>query len=573
MKKAVRTSLYHLYSIWLFTFSDLKTILFPQPLFGTLTALSRIQSGLAGTETNGSLHAVLGRIPMVIFWVWIHLLPLDIHNQQQPNALAEDKINKPWRPLPSSRGTIAQAGFTTLLFYGIASLMSYKIGTLRTWYNSLGGSDVNAFIQNFIIAVGYTSFGLGALEVAQNKPLSFDLQSSVMQSDPPSLEMWVILLTIVILTTIHVQDMEDQEETYVTHRKHTMRNLIRKAVAPRRTKSTPSPSFPQFNQLPFELRHMIWDQFALPAEPMLFTVMNTVCKCFDPTVRFSEPARIGLPTIATTRALMQVNKEARKAVLRGRQLQKFNCKDYDVRVFTGCGWPLYLRGCFFVNWEVDCFYLRERRLGYLEIPDLLNEGPMHQIKNIAIDLESPLRCLTWSGPPETESDPGYRTVQYDTLESLEELKALQSLKTIYLVYDFDTLTRVYASVQPATENDSNGGGDGGPHSFDPKTSYEYGNWVPGLPKDKYGFYHLGPEPAPYFQGNPTFFFRKGRGGPRVELPFKDWVRDTELSIKNEAEGIFKRPVDVQMVTDPLNEDYLEYEVGLDGTFAVCLEGF
>ncbi|KAI1197063.1 hypothetical protein F5X97DRAFT_303242 [Nemania serpens] len=40
-----------------------------------------------------------------------------------------------------------------------------------------------------------------------------------MQSDIPSLEMWVILLTIVILTTIHLQDMEDQEGDKVRGRR------------------------------------------------------------------------------------------------------------------------------------------------------------------------------------------------------------------------------------------------------------------------------------------------------------------------------------------------------------------
>ncbi|KAI8946000.1 UbiA prenyltransferase family [Xylaria longipes] len=214
-----KTSLYHLYSIWLFTFSDLKTILFPQTAFGIITALSQIQSSRAALD-NGDVHEVLYRIPIVMFWVWIHLLSFDIHNQQQPNAIAEDKINKPWRPLPSNRCTLTQARYAMFFFYGVATLISYKIGPLRwsasivalaTWHNSLRGSNVNPFVRNLIVALGYASFGLGALEIAQNESLSFGSRGSAGQSNVPTLESWVILLTLVILITIQVQDMEDQE--------------------------------------------------------------------------------------------------------------------------------------------------------------------------------------------------------------------------------------------------------------------------------------------------------------------------------------------------------------------------
>ncbi|KAI0421580.1 UbiA prenyltransferase family [Xylaria grammica] len=214
-----KTWLYHLYSIWLFTFSDLKTILLPQTIFGVLTALSRIQRN-RGALDNGDAQEILYRIPMVTFWVWINLLPVDIHNQQQPDAIAEDKINKPWRPLPSNRCTLTQARYALLFFYGIAALVSYEIGPLRwsvgimglaTLYNSFGGSDVGPFVRNFIVAVAYAFFGIGALEVAQNEPLSFGLQGTSGQSNLPSLESWIIILSFVITTTIQVQDMEDQE--------------------------------------------------------------------------------------------------------------------------------------------------------------------------------------------------------------------------------------------------------------------------------------------------------------------------------------------------------------------------
>ncbi|KAI1119863.1 hypothetical protein F5Y10DRAFT_273647 [Nemania abortiva] len=218
-RRVFRDLLYHLYSIWLFTFSDLKNILFPQTLFGILTALSTFKSG---TTTSGTSDAsqILYRTPMVMFWVWIHLLPIDIHNQQQPNAIAEDQVNKPWRPLPSNRCTLTQARCAMFLFYSIATLTSYKTGPFRwsisimvlgIWHNTLGGSDANPFVRNFIVTLAYASFGLGALEIAQNESLSFGSRGGSIQSNFPPFGAWIIILSLVIITTIHVQDMEDQE--------------------------------------------------------------------------------------------------------------------------------------------------------------------------------------------------------------------------------------------------------------------------------------------------------------------------------------------------------------------------
>ncbi|KAI0198881.1 UbiA prenyltransferase family [Astrocystis sublimbata] len=212
------TSLYHLYTLWLFTFSDMKTILFPQTAFGIITTISQTQSNTT-LDVDGA-YDILKRSPLVMFWVWIHLLPLDIHNQQQPNAIFEDKVNKPWRPLPANRCTLTQARLTIITLYAIAGLVSYHLGPVRwslsivilgTWYNSFGGSDMNLFIRNMLNALGYASFGLGALEIAQDGPLSFEIQGGAAASHFPSLESWVVLLTLVILITIQYQDMEDQE--------------------------------------------------------------------------------------------------------------------------------------------------------------------------------------------------------------------------------------------------------------------------------------------------------------------------------------------------------------------------
>ncbi|KAL8724363.1 MAG: hypothetical protein Q9166_007999, partial [cf. Caloplaca sp. 2 TL-2023] len=91
-------SLEFLESLYLFTASDLKTVVFPKSLVGTLNGLSTLFSA---SGTPSSTLEVFSRIPLILLWTWLNLLPFNINNQRQPAAILEDKINKSWRPLPS----------------------------------------------------------------------------------------------------------------------------------------------------------------------------------------------------------------------------------------------------------------------------------------------------------------------------------------------------------------------------------------------------------------------------------------------------------------------------------------
>ena len=42
-----------------------------------------------------------GSFPLALMWTWLNLLPFNIFNQVGNAAIAEDCINKPWRPLPA----------------------------------------------------------------------------------------------------------------------------------------------------------------------------------------------------------------------------------------------------------------------------------------------------------------------------------------------------------------------------------------------------------------------------------------------------------------------------------------
>ncbi|KAF4627475.1 hypothetical protein G7Y89_g10677 [Cudoniella acicularis] len=208
---------FHLYSIWLFTFSDLKTIVCPMALFGTVNALSTLAFGVDQNTVPTDIE-ILCRIPRVAFWIWINLLPFAIDNQRQPSAILEDGVNKPWRPMPAKRLSPERAKVWMLILYPLAVLISNSFGALRqclalvclgVWYNDLEGADTNCFVRNFINACGFISYASGAMEVAFSRPLP--VSTTVVS--------WFAVIAAMVMTSVHSQDMPDQEGDKLRGRK------------------------------------------------------------------------------------------------------------------------------------------------------------------------------------------------------------------------------------------------------------------------------------------------------------------------------------------------------------------
>lgn len=198
---------YHLYTIWLFTRSDIKTIILPSTLFAIISA----SSGPVMLTTTPTTITILQRIPITAIWVWSNLLPFAIDNQRQTASIIEDSENKPWRPLPSKRITKENAATLMLFFYCCAFILSIYIGGLPQcmtlmglgyWYNDLHGADSHCVIRNLINASGYLCFTSGALEVISNETI-WSLQ--------PASYQWMLLVGLIVLTTVQAQDMADQE--------------------------------------------------------------------------------------------------------------------------------------------------------------------------------------------------------------------------------------------------------------------------------------------------------------------------------------------------------------------------
>ncbi|KAI0545596.1 UbiA prenyltransferase family [Xylaria curta] len=196
--------------VWLFTYSDMKTILFPQSIFGVTTAYTACLMKQSPSFTRGIPVFFLARFPLSLLWTWSNLLPFNICNQLGFQAIEEDRINKPWRPLASRRISTSNAKFMMCSHYVLAIVISSWIGGLRqslillilgTWYNAFGGADKSFLVRNIINASGYISFMSGAMEVA--------MRARLMATR--SLVQWFGILGLVIFLTVQIQDICDTE--------------------------------------------------------------------------------------------------------------------------------------------------------------------------------------------------------------------------------------------------------------------------------------------------------------------------------------------------------------------------
>ncbi|KAK2603618.1 hypothetical protein QQS21_004199 [Conoideocrella luteorostrata] len=212
------TAIYHLNTIWLFTFSDIKTIIVPTSLWGVFNALSGPCLTSNNPNNSASETRILKRIPLVVFWTWIMLLPFCINNQRRPEAIMEDKIGKGWRPLPAQRLTPVQATRLMYTLFAAEFVVSYTMSTtlpcimglvLGYGYNDLGGSE-RVFTRNLINSLGFSTFGLGASLVSMGSRHHY-LNSNA--------TLWFLVIGMVIFTTVHTQDMHDREGDRVRGRR------------------------------------------------------------------------------------------------------------------------------------------------------------------------------------------------------------------------------------------------------------------------------------------------------------------------------------------------------------------
>ncbi|KAL6831930.1 UbiA prenyltransferase family [Trichoderma camerunense] len=193
------------YLIWEFTESNFPTFVIPNTTFGILGALAG--SHLADGQLP-SLWQVAQALPLVIAFNWYNVLIFDLANQRSEESVREDLINKPWRPIPSGKISGDQTRRSMLVAVPIALALNYWLGVWKegvfiqilTWlYNDLKGGD--EVVRDLIISVAYGCFNHGSLRIALGS------QATVNQEGLT----WILIISGVILTTMQVQDLKDQE--------------------------------------------------------------------------------------------------------------------------------------------------------------------------------------------------------------------------------------------------------------------------------------------------------------------------------------------------------------------------
>lgn len=194
-------------TLWLFTCNDIKSIVGPETLFGVFSALS----GPLMTSNEGpEFFIIISRIPKVALWLWLNLLLFTISNQSRLGSVKEDFFNKPWRPIPAKRISLAQSRRLLLAVIPTVFFLTIYLGAVEvsvalmvfTWmYNDLNGGDDNYVVRNFLNLLGFVSYSLGATLIAAGSP-SYSLNNKAYQ--------WLVTVGVVIFTTLQMQDLADQ---------------------------------------------------------------------------------------------------------------------------------------------------------------------------------------------------------------------------------------------------------------------------------------------------------------------------------------------------------------------------
>ena len=199
----------NVYTLWLFTKSDLTTIVLPQLVLAFSNA--RCTSFVHPAGPRIGMQELIGKLPLAVTWIWAHLLVQTIANQRLPESILKDEINKPWRPLASK--LISRENADALLFAAIpiCLIFSRYLGETQfsasaflcafSWlYNDLNGANLGVVIRNALNACALLTFSIGATAIA--------LDGAAFSGKGYA---WFVTLWLIIFTTVHTQDLADFE--------------------------------------------------------------------------------------------------------------------------------------------------------------------------------------------------------------------------------------------------------------------------------------------------------------------------------------------------------------------------
>jgi 4-hydroxybenzoate polyprenyltransferase len=206
LRDAVNSTLSFCKIIWDFIRDDVFGFVIPSSIFGILSALS-FSANLFTSGPSSSILHVLQRAPLVLLFNLANIIIWDLSNQRAPESVDEDRVNKPWRPIPSGRITPCQTRRVLLVWLPLVLVLNYVLGvhvdgllllTLGFYYNDLGGSD--EVCRDGIIALCYTLTNKISFQIAIGPESVINYRGYV----------WIATIGLVALSTMHAQDLKDQ---------------------------------------------------------------------------------------------------------------------------------------------------------------------------------------------------------------------------------------------------------------------------------------------------------------------------------------------------------------------------
>ncbi|TRX96305.1 hypothetical protein FHL15_002577 [Xylaria flabelliformis] len=339
-------------------------------------------------------------------------------------------------------------------------------------------------------------------------------------------------------------------------------------------------TFPQFRRLPCELRQKVWAEYALPRGPMVHSISysgnlidNFLLCSFSFDCDGVDPySQVNVYHLATTRALMQVNYEARKTVLVGRQLQRVISSDhFSIEAFHGGGsrlqdylfnssrWRRYrlphgviYHKFFFVNWDIDLFYFRSGIHNFMDT--ILEESCLQKMQRIAVEIRGPkVKNGGLYAPSYTTFFDPWKCTGSPVSPHL-----LASVKIISLVLTYKAARKIYQQhliEHHNREPDTEPSGDIEEYKEATGTGLEpsqigecdYQKWARCIPREgKYGFV----DHSQFFNRPLTRLALPGDVWETPLISLEDWIDEMISKTEGDArENFCGRPVDIRMFVD------------------------
>ncbi|KAK3401469.1 UbiA prenyltransferase family-domain-containing protein [Sordaria brevicollis] len=234
-----------IYLLWEFSKNDIFNFSLPCTIFGV--ALSLAKEATTSPGATPSLSQVLHRLPAICLFQLYSLLLFDLANQRHPIAVAEDLINKPWRPIPSDKITSDQTRRLFLCMVPVALALNCALGVWHEGllvlivifvYNDLGCADEPVF-RDILLGLSYGIYHVGSLRIAlglgqhaaaaaaaTNGQGETGMGLSMADVISPRGYAWTAIVSALIATMIPVQDFKDLDGDRARGNRTTLPLLI-----------------------------------------------------------------------------------------------------------------------------------------------------------------------------------------------------------------------------------------------------------------------------------------------------------------------------------------------------------